>query len=155
MFHILTLCYALKLCFEAETNHVTLAVIGVFQILVIAFPVYIMVEEDSDILYFVRGCVVFLQNFSVICLIFGPKMLRWSQGKYEVGPPSRHSNPSGVSGLGQLSSHNEGFSDIHDEHEHHTERQKLIACDTCGGVLTCKFCESLKRLKESKRRGSL
>merc|ERR1711981_1028184 len=52
-----------------------------FQIMVLAVPVTFMVMDDPAVFYFVRAFAVFLQNFSVLCIIFGPKMYRIHTGE--------------------------------------------------------------------------
>lgn len=93
VFHVLCLCYALVLCFQtkdinsdfAESSYVSLAVVFMFQVLVLAVPISALVRDNTDVLYFVRAAAVFLQNFTVVVLIFVPKMLRMKE---------EHRNPS-------------------------------------------------------------
>jgi len=89
LFHIVSLFYALVLCFQtknipsdfAETSHIFLAVMFLFQIMVLTVPVSVMVMDDPVVFYFVRAFAVFLQNFSVLCIIFCPKMYRIYTGE--------------------------------------------------------------------------
>jgi len=89
LFQIISLFYALVLCFQtknipsdfAESSHIFLAVMFLFQIMVLAVPVTFMVMDDPAVFYFVRAFAVFLQNFSVLCIIFGPKMYRIHTGE--------------------------------------------------------------------------
>lgn len=84
LFHALCLCYALVLCFQtkgineefAESSYLSLAVVFMFQVLVLAVPISALVRDNTDVYYFVRAAAVFLQNFTVLVLIFVPKMLR-------------------------------------------------------------------------------
>lgn len=95
LFHVLCLCYALVLCFQtkdihsdfAESSYVSLAVVFMFQVLVLAVPISALVRDNTDVFYFVRAAAVFLQNISVLVLIFVPKMLRMSE---------EHRNPTGT-----------------------------------------------------------
>ena len=87
IFHVLCLFYALVLCFQtkdinsdfAESSFVSLAVVFMFQVLVLTVPISALVRENTDVLYFVQAAAVFLQNFTVLFLIFVPKMLRMSE----------------------------------------------------------------------------
>mmetsp|Transcript_19758 Transcript_19758/g.44440 ORF Transcript_19758/g.44440 Transcript_19758/m.44440 type:complete len:435 (-) Transcript_19758:155-1459(-) len=89
IFHILSLLYALILCFQtknipsdfAESSHIFLAVMFLFQVTVLAVPVSVMVLDDPIVFYFVRAFAVFLQNFSVLIIIFAPKMYRIFTGE--------------------------------------------------------------------------
>jgi simple sugar transport system substrate-binding protein len=112
-FHVICLFYALVLCFQtkhipsefAESNWVSLAVMSLFQILVIGIPIYVMVGSDTNIFYFVRTCMVFLQNFTVLSLIMGPKMYRVYTGDDEL--PGNYSSAmrrlDGRQSMGQIS----------------------------------------------------
>jgi hypothetical protein len=83
-FNVLSLFYALVLCYQtkdipsdfAESNYIFLAVMFMFQILVLAVPVSAMVREQTNVFYFIRVFAVFLQDFTVLVIIFCPKMLR-------------------------------------------------------------------------------
>ena len=87
IFHVLCLFYALVLCFQtkdinsdfAESSYVSLAVVFMFQVLVLAVPISALVRDNTDVLYFVQAVAVFLQNFTVLVLIFVPKILRMSE----------------------------------------------------------------------------
>jgi hypothetical protein len=89
VFHILSLLYALILCFQtknipsdfAETSHIFLAVMFLFQVMMLGVPVSVMVMDDPIVFYFVRAFAVFLQNFSVLVIIFFPKMYRIYSGE--------------------------------------------------------------------------
>eukprot|EP00592_Proboscia_alata_P022881 CAMPEP_0194424740 /NCGR_PEP_ID=MMETSP0176-20130528/24051_1 /TAXON_ID=216777 /ORGANISM="Proboscia alata, Strain PI-D3" /LENGTH=407 /DNA_ID=CAMNT_0039234709 /DNA_START=63 /DNA_END=1286 /DNA_ORIENTATION=+ len=89
LFHVVSLFYAMVLCFQtknipsdfAESSHIFLAVMFLFQIMILAVPVSVMVMDDPVVLYFVRAFAVFLQNFSVLCIMFGPKMYRIHTGE--------------------------------------------------------------------------
>mmetsp|Transcript_26569 Transcript_26569/g.33836 ORF Transcript_26569/g.33836 Transcript_26569/m.33836 type:complete len:839 (-) Transcript_26569:94-2610(-) len=83
-FNILCLFYALILCFQtkhipsdfSESSHIFLSVMFMFQVLVLAVPVSAMVRDNTNVFYFMRAGAIFLQNFTVLCIIFGPKMYR-------------------------------------------------------------------------------
>ena len=49
---------------------------SIFQILVLAIPVLVIVENDNNAFYFVRAAVLFLMSSTVTMLIFFPKMYR-------------------------------------------------------------------------------
>ena len=84
LFHVLCLFYALVLCFQtkdinsdfAESSYISLAVIFMFQMWVLVVPISALVQDNTNVFYFVRLCAVFLQNFTVLGLIFVPKMIR-------------------------------------------------------------------------------
>jgi len=83
-FHLLYLMYALVLCWRtkdipgdfSEGNYISLCVFCIFQVAALSMPIAAMVRDNSTAFYFVRACAVFLQNFIVLALIFGPKMWR-------------------------------------------------------------------------------
>lgn len=87
-FHIVCLFYALILCWQArhippdfaDSSWVSLSVIMIFQVSILAIPVAAMVREETDVFYFIRACALFLQSFSVLCLVFVPKVYRTAQG---------------------------------------------------------------------------
>lgn len=87
--NIISLVYALVLCWQtkdipsnfAESNHIFLAVMFLFQILVLAVPVSAMVREVSNVFFFMRAGAIFFQNLSVLTLIFVPKMIRVYKGE--------------------------------------------------------------------------
>lgn len=178
VFHLLCLLYALVLCFRtkhlnsdyAETSYISLAVICMFQILVVAMPIYAMVEEDSNIYYFVRASVVFLQNFTVIGLIFFPKMLRVYQGKAVnvTKAQSRASiirsflSPSTLLMVNTLRRSeeeerqkwsNDALASGGDSGPNDTQEEKCMTCDACGHRLSCLSCGSVKFLRSSHNRG--
>ena len=87
-FQLAYLSYAMFLCWRtkeipgdfAESNYVSLCVICIFQVSVLAIPITVMVRGDTDTYYFVRAGAVFLQNFTVLGLMFAPKMWRVHTG---------------------------------------------------------------------------
>eukprot|EP00934_Nitzschia_sp_Nitz4_P005782 Nitzschia sp. Nitz4//scaffold381_size12975//6080//9943//NITZ4_008989-RA/size12975-processed-gene-0.5-mRNA-1//1//CDS//3329549901//5772//frame0 len=89
-FHVCCLGYALVLCFQtkdinsdfAESSYVSLAVAFMFQVLVLAVPISALVRDSADTLYFVKAIATFLQNFTVLVLIFVPKMLKVHEEHY-------------------------------------------------------------------------
>ena len=104
LFNVLSLFYALVLCFQtkdipsefAESTHIFLSVMFMFQVLVLAVPVSAMVKDDPDVFYFIRAAAVWLQNVTVLIIIFGPKMLRIFKGE-DTGAAIRKTIASGVS----------------------------------------------------------
>ena len=88
-FNVLCLFIALVLCWRtkdlpsdfSESNYIFLSVMFMFQILLIAIPISAMVQDDANVSFFVRMGGVFLQNFSVLMLIFLPKMRRIYMGE--------------------------------------------------------------------------
>jgi len=82
--NVLCLFVALVLCWKtkdipsdfAESNYIFLSVMFMFQILLLAVPVSVMVRDDNNVFFFIRVAAVFLQNFTVLVLIFLPKMRR-------------------------------------------------------------------------------
>ncbi|CAB9497914.1 acid type B receptor subunit [Seminavis robusta] len=95
-FQILCVFYALVLCFQtkhiqddlSESSNTFLAVICIFQVNVIALPISAMVQDDTEVFYFVRSCALFLQNYTVLCLMFWPKMYRTFTGSDGLPPMS-------------------------------------------------------------------
>ena len=88
----LMLMYALYLCFVTrkvkedfqEGRWITVVVLSILQILVLSIPILVIVENNNDAFYFVRASVIFLIGFSVMGLIFFPKMYRLhTQAKQE------------------------------------------------------------------------
>jgi len=83
-FNVFCLFIALVLCWRtkdlpsdfSESNYIFLSVMFMFQILLITIPVTAMVRDDQNVFFFIRIGGVFLQNFSVLMLIFLPKMRR-------------------------------------------------------------------------------
>mmetsp|Transcript_2644 Transcript_2644/g.5503 ORF Transcript_2644/g.5503 Transcript_2644/m.5503 type:complete len:780 (+) Transcript_2644:240-2579(+) len=86
--NVLFLLYTLILCFQArnipdefaETRDIFLAVIFDFQVLSFAAPFIVMARNDPQVNYFIRAATVFLQNFTVLVVIFVQKMLRVYHG---------------------------------------------------------------------------
>jgi len=82
--NVFCLFVALILCWKtkdipsdfAESNYIFLSVMFMFQILLLAVPVSVMVRNDNNVFFFIRVAAVFLQNFTVLVLIFLPKMRR-------------------------------------------------------------------------------
>ena len=108
----LMLLYALYLCFVTrkvkedfqEGRWIFAVVLSIFQILVLSIPILVIVENNNDAFYFVRASVIFLIGFSVMGLIFFPKMYRlhtrakqegrrMALGATTIGIPNRHSQP--------------------------------------------------------------
>jgi hypothetical protein len=81
---VICLFVALVLCWRtkdlptdfSESNHIFLSVMFAFQILLLTVPVYFMVHQNANVFFFVRMGGIFLQNFSVLMLMFLPKMRR-------------------------------------------------------------------------------
>lgn len=83
-FNVICLFVALVLCWRtkdlpsdfSESNYIFFSVMFMFQILLITIPVTQMVQDDPNVFFFIRMGGIFLQNFSVLMLIFVPKMRR-------------------------------------------------------------------------------
>lgn len=83
-FNVLCLFIALVLCWRtkdlpsdfSESNYIFLAVMFMFQILLMTVPVTAMVRDDPNVFFFIRMGGIALQNASVLMLIFVPKMRR-------------------------------------------------------------------------------
>lgn len=81
LLHAGCLLYAVFLCWQtseiptefAEGSYISLSVLCIFQVAVLSIPIGYMVEDTPDIYFFVKGASLFLQNFTVLCLIFIPK----------------------------------------------------------------------------------
>ena len=84
LYHVACLLYVLFLCWQtsdiptefAEGSYISLSILCLFQLSVLAVPIAYMVQDTAYVYYFVRAMFLFLQNFTVLALIFGPKMLR-------------------------------------------------------------------------------
>lgn len=84
VFHVMCLCYALVLCFQtkelnsdfAESGYISLAVAFIFQVMILVIPVSMLVIDSTTVFYFLKVCAVFLQNSSVLLLLFIPKMIK-------------------------------------------------------------------------------
>jgi hypothetical protein len=82
--NVILLFVALILCWQtkdlpsdfSESNYIFLSVMFMFQVLLLAVPVSAMVHENANVFFFVRMGGVFLQNVSVLLLMFLPKMRR-------------------------------------------------------------------------------
>ncbi|KAL7546238.1 hypothetical protein ACHAWF_009574 [Thalassiosira exigua] len=80
----LMLFYALYLCFVTrnvpsefqEGNWITASVLSIIQILILAIPILVIVDNDTNAFYFVRAVVIFLMSSTVTMLIFFPKIYR-------------------------------------------------------------------------------
>jgi simple sugar transport system substrate-binding protein len=87
IFHALCLFYALILGFQtkninsdfAESSQLSLVVLFMFQVLVVAVPISALVRENAEVFYFVRVSAIFLQNITVLGLIFGPKFWKLNE----------------------------------------------------------------------------
>ena len=83
-FNVVCLFIALVLCWRtkdlpsdfSESNYIFLAVMFMFQILLMTVPVTTMVRDDPNVSFFIRMGGIVLQNVSVLMLIFFPKMRR-------------------------------------------------------------------------------
>lgn len=82
--NVICLFVALVLCWRtkdipsdfSESNYIFLSVMFMFQVLLLTVPISTMVEDDANVLFFIQMGGVFLQNFTVLMLIFLPKMRR-------------------------------------------------------------------------------
>ena len=92
LYHVACLFYVLFLCWQtsdiptefAEGSYISLSILCLFQLSVLAIPIAYMVQDTAYVYYFVRAMFLFLQNFTVLALIFGPKMLRVYTGNDEL-----------------------------------------------------------------------
>jgi len=81
---VICLFVALVLCWRtkdlpsdfSESSYIFLAVMFMFQILLMTVPITQMAQQDRNVNFFIKMGGVFLQNFSVVMLIFLPKMRR-------------------------------------------------------------------------------
>jgi hypothetical protein len=73
----------------------------VFQISILAIPIAAMVQDETDVFYFVRACALFLQSFTVLCLIFLPKMYKTFQGDDEIRVSTTKRRPENILRLSQ------------------------------------------------------
>jgi len=76
------LVYALYLCYVtrnmpsdfSEGKWVMASIVSIIQILILAIPILIIVENDNNSFYFIRAATMFLISCTVSSLIFGPKV---------------------------------------------------------------------------------
>ena len=59
----------------SESKWIAIALVGNLQIFIIGLPVLIIVANDVAANYFIRAMIIFLNDLSVIMLIFMPKIL--------------------------------------------------------------------------------
>ena len=64
----------------AETKYISIAMVSNIQVLLLGIPIILIVQDDVAPNYFVRVGVVFLNDFTVLALIFFPKILHVSFG---------------------------------------------------------------------------
>lgn len=94
--HMALLLAALILSFQtrhidedfAESNSLAMIVAFMFQVMLLAIPIALMVNESNDIYYIVKVGVVALQNFTVLGLIFVPKVMKNAKAKDGERPQS-------------------------------------------------------------------
>lgn len=89
-FNVCLLFYALILCYKtwsypsafAESRWITACVISYIQILLLAVPILVIVNEDNNVFFFVKATIVSLMSMSVTLFIFVPKVvsLNFSSG---------------------------------------------------------------------------
>ncbi|KAL3943197.1 MAG: hypothetical protein SGBAC_002727 [Bacillariaceae sp.] len=93
-FHVVCLVYALVLAFQtkdingeyAESSSLFLAVMFMFQTQVLVVPLVALVQDDSNVFFFIRCIAILLQNFTVLLLLFAPKMYKTLTGEGNVNP---------------------------------------------------------------------
>jgi len=142
VFHILSLLYALILCFQtknipsdfAETSHIFLAVMFLFQVMMLGVPVSVMVMDDPIVFYFVRAFAVFLQNFSVLVIIFSPKMYRIYSGE-DTSASVRASVASGRITKSQVSNRRSDNSKHNNNNDNSASATKLSEYDDTSAEL--------------------
>ncbi|CAJ1935040.1 unnamed protein product [Cylindrotheca closterium] len=96
-FHVVCLLYALVLAFQtkdinaeyAESGSLFLAVMFMFQTQVLVIPLVALVQDDSNVFFFIRCIAVLLQNFTVLLLLFVPKMYKTLKGEGNVNPANQ------------------------------------------------------------------
>lgn len=84
VFNLGLLLYAIWLCYITrsissdfnESRWITASVISIFQILILATPVMVIVRDYPSANYCVTVCVLFLMSMSTMCLIFVPKFVQ-------------------------------------------------------------------------------
>ena len=64
----------------AETKYISIAMVSNIQVLLLGIPVVLIVQDDVVPNYFVRVGVIFLNDFTVLALIFFPKIMHVSLG---------------------------------------------------------------------------
>ncbi|KAL7545747.1 hypothetical protein ACHAWF_009103, partial [Thalassiosira exigua] len=119
----LMLFYALYLCFITrnvpsdfqEGTWITASVLSILQILVLAIPILLIVDNNTDAFYFVRTVVIFLITSTVTLLIFLPKMYRlhYSDTNQRRGPTARISTVQEIQRRSQMSGSEVQSSEVH------------------------------------------
>lgn len=79
------LLFALYLCYHVrkipsdyqESKWITASIISMFQVGIIAVPVLYIVQENTDVFYFVSVMIPFLLSSTVTLLMFGPKVYQF------------------------------------------------------------------------------
>merc|ERR1711865_173551 len=77
--HAFVMVYASFLCYKsrniptkfAEGKYVALAMASNLEVFLLGIPVMIIVGNDPSTSFFVRSAIIFLNDFAVICFIFG------------------------------------------------------------------------------------
>ena len=80
--HAALLLYGNYLCYQcrnlngkfSETKYIAIAMVSNIQVLALGIPVVLIVANDAIPNYFVRVGVLFLNDFTVLMLIFAPKI---------------------------------------------------------------------------------
>mgnify|MGYP003866721555 CR=1 FL=1 len=91
-FHAACVLYALFLCWQTsdipsefnESKQISLSVLCIFQVSILAIPIGVMTQGQPDVEYFVKLATVFLPAYTVLALIFFPKMWRVYSGDDEL-----------------------------------------------------------------------
>ncbi len=79
------LLFALYMCYQVrkipsnyqESKWITASIISMFQVGIIGVPVLVIVQEDTNALYFVNVMILFLISSTVTLLMFGPKVYQF------------------------------------------------------------------------------
>jgi simple sugar transport system substrate-binding protein len=94
-FHAACLLCAVVLCWQtseiptefAEGSYISLSILCVFQTALITIPLRWMVHDVPDVSFFVEAAALFLSSYTVLLLIFLPKMWRVSTGNDQLPIP--------------------------------------------------------------------
>ena len=94
------LVFALVLCYVSryvpseftEAKWITAAIISIFQILLLAGPVLVIVQDDTNAFFFVRVGIIFLLTSTVSLLMFAPKIYQLHFKKTDREDPLQFHN---------------------------------------------------------------
>jgi gamma-aminobutyric acid type B receptor len=87
-YHVAITCFGIIVCYQArsitdalsEGKYVTMSLVASLEVLLLAAPVLALVRGTGAVDVFVRYCILFINNASILFFIFIPKMIMVSRG---------------------------------------------------------------------------